>query len=99
MSQKKLTGFLLVSAILLTGLLIGQHSFRPQPIWAGTSSRAGNYIVATTAAGVDQDLLWVVDVEIPRLSVYGPDRDGQLAFLTSVNLAQAFEPLTPQLRP
>lgn len=88
-TQQKLIGGLIFTAIFLGCILIAQHSFLPDAAWASTSSRAGDYIVATTAEDAGSDLLWIVNVNVPLISVYESDRNGVITLLASASPARS----------
>ena len=64
---------LIVSALVLTGLLVTLFQGTGQKAYADASSRAGKYIMVSAAADKDIELLYVVDVERQQMNVYRTD--------------------------
>ena len=94
-SQKTVIAFLLCTAFLLGVILIFQH----HPSYAGTSSRAGDYVVSSARLDTGTDLLWLLNVHTQQLIAYGVDRNGLIAHLGSVNLDVIFQPLPTMMMP
>ena len=84
-------GFLIFTATLLTCLLVVEVMFEPSLLRADASSRAGTYIVTTASVEVDQDLLWVANVNLQQLIVFGTDRNGVVSPLATLDLIDVFE--------
>ena len=90
-STRVVIGFLLFSVTLLACLLMVDVMLEPSALRADTSSRAGRYIVTTASVEVDQDLLWVANVNLQQLIVFGTDKNGVVSPLASLDLLEIFE--------
>ena len=90
-STRVVIGFLLFTATLLACLLMVDVMLEPSALRADTSSRAGRYIVTTASVEVDQDLLWVANVNLQQLIVFGTDKNGVVSPLASLDLREVFE--------
>lgn len=88
-SKNTVIAFLVCTAVLLGVILV----FQQHPSYAGSSARAGNYVVATARldAGMGTDLLWLINVHTKRLVAYGVDRNGLIDNLGSINLDVIFQ--------
>jgi len=94
-SQKTVIAFLLCTAVLLGVILI----FQLHPSYAGSTTRAGDFVVASARLDSGRDLLWLIDVHTQQLIAYGVDRNGLIAHLGSVNLGVIFQPLPAMMPP
>ena len=89
-SERMVIGFLLFTATLLACLLMVDVVLEPSALRADTSSRAGRYIVTNASVEVDQDLLWVANVNLQQLIVFGTDKRGTVSPLATLNLRNVF---------
>ena len=94
-SQKTVIAFLLCTAVLLGVILI----FQLHPSYAGSTTRAGDFVAASARLDSGRDLLWLIDVHSQQLIAYGVDRNGLIAHLGSVNLGVIFQPLPSMMMP
>ena len=90
-STRVVIGFLLFTATLLTCVLMVDMVLEPSVLRADASSRAGRYIVTTAAVEADQELLWVANVNLQQLIVFGTDKNGVVAPLATLDLLEVFE--------
>ena len=90
-STRVVIGFLLFTGTLLACLLVVDVMLEPSVLRADTSSRAGQYIVTTASVEVDQDLLWVANVNLQQLIVFGTDKNGFVTPLAALDLLEVFE--------
>jgi len=86
-SKNTVIAFLLCTAVLLAVLLI----FQLHPSYAGSTTRSGDYVVASARLDTGTDLLWLINVQTQQLIAYGVDRNGLIADLGSVDLAIIFQ--------
>jgi len=102
-SQNCTVAFLTLTAIALActaGIINGQRaSITPSP--AGSTSRAGFYVIATTPPEVaGADLLWIANVYTEQLVVYDTDNNGNIRPLAKADLARIFQskplPIEPE---
>ncbi len=91
-SQRTLVTGLTFSAILLSALLMVRFGSLDRPALAASTSRAGDYVVATAALDGETDLLWVADAANRQLVVYGSDSAGRVTALAGANLQTVFNP-------
>ena len=99
-SSRAVIGFLLFTATLLACMLMVDVVLEPSALRADASSRAGRYIVTTASVDVDQDLLWVANVNLQQLIVFGTDKNGVVTPLATLDLLEVFQGQpTPQFRP
>jgi len=94
-SKNTVIAFLLCTAVLLAVILI----FQLHPSYAGTSSRAGDYVASSARLDTGTDLLWLINVHTQQLIAYGVDRNGLIANLGSIDLAVIFQPLPTMMMP
>ena len=90
-SARVVIGFLLFTATLLACVLIVDVVLEPSVLRADASSRAGQYIVTTASVEENQDLLWVANVNLQQLIVFGTDKNGVVAPLARLDLLEVFE--------
>ena len=90
-SKNTVIAFLILTAVLFgcTWALIDSAAVSSSP--AGAISRAGYYIITTTSASPDPDLLWIANVNTQRLVVYGTSTNGFITPLASADLRLAFQ--------
>jgi len=83
---------LLVSAVLLTALLIGIHRNTARRADAQVTVRAGRYIVAVGTWSSSMDLVYVVDIATRKLNVYAASRaQRRLELLDSAEMEPVFK--------
>ena len=83
---------LLVSAVVLTGLLVAAYVGTGEPAYADSPDRAGDYIWVTGAIEKETDLLYVIDIAGKQLNIYQPNRATKKLDMkaTPVDLNRAF---------
>ena len=99
-SKNVIIAFLILTAVLLscTWALISESATSSSPV--GATSRAGYYIVATTAAPVQgPDLLWIANVDTQELTVFGTGSDGTITALANADLNRVFLGRIPLILP
>lgn len=67
---------LLITAAVLTSMLICTYVQTNEPVYATAMSRGGNYLVATGQLNQGLDVIYVVNLAVAKLNVYFVDRDG-----------------------
>ena len=86
-SKNTVIAFLLCTAVLLGVILI----FQLHPSYAGSTTRAGDYVASSARLDTGTDFLWLINVHTQQLIAYGVDRNGLIANLGSVDLAIIFQ--------
>ncbi len=83
---------LLITAAVLTGMLICTYVQTNEPVYAAAMSRGGNYVVATGQLNQGLDVVYVVNLAVAKLNVYFVDRDGgyTLKLVETRNLENIF---------
>jgi hypothetical protein len=82
---------LLMTAAVLSSLLIAGWIYTEKPAYAGASASGGDYIMAPGAFDVDKDFIYVLDIANAKLNLYAPDSTtNQIILGTSVDLGAAF---------
>lgn len=82
---------LVISAVILTALLIGTYFNTQQPAYGDTPARAGRYIAVTGAVAASRDLLYLTDVVADQLNVYTIDiNTSAIKLIQAVNLKRIF---------
>jgi len=86
-SQNITISLLVISAVILTALLIGMQ----QPAYGDTPARAGRYIGVTGAVASSRDLMYLTDVVADQLNVYGIDINTKsIKLIQAVDLKRIF---------
>ena len=81
---------LIVSALMLTGLLVMLYG-TGQKAYADASARSGKYTMVTGAFDNDNDLLYVVDIDKQQMNVYHTDaRARKVVLRDRVDLKRLF---------
>jgi uncharacterized protein (UPF0333 family) len=83
---------LVVTAAILTSLLVGGYVYT-QPAYAGTGqSKGGDYIMAAGAYNADSDFVYVLDIANNKLAVYYSNINNNSLMIGDkpVDLAKAF---------
>ena len=82
---------LLMTAAILSSLLVAGWLYTEQPANASGVSRAGDYIMASGMYDSDTDFVYVLDIANAKLNLYYPNiNTNQLTLGTSVDLGAAF---------
>lgn len=82
---------LVISAVILTALLVGTYFNTQQPAYGDTPARAGRYIAVTGAVAASRDLLYLTDVVADQLNVYTIDiNTSAIKLIQAVNLKRIF---------
>lgn len=89
-TQNITIGLLAVSAIVLGAMLIGTLT---EPAEAATSARQGNYLIASVRASNSRELVYVINIPLQGVIVYGLDvGKNEITKVTEMDLRQAFGP-------
>lgn len=72
-SQNITISLLVISAVILTALLVGTYLNTQQTAYGDTPARAGRYIAVTGALNTSRDLLYLTDLVADQLNVYTID--------------------------
>jgi hypothetical protein len=82
---------LLVTAAILTSLLVGGYLYT-QPAYAGTAqSKAGDYVMAAGGYNQDSDFVYVIDIADSKMAVYYSNiNNNSLMIGDKIDLAKAF---------
>ena len=84
-------GLLVVTAVILTSMLVGTYFQTSQPVLAEGPARSGNYIIATGRWDVNVDLTWVINIAARQLNIYYANhKTDSIELIDSVDLEQAF---------
>lgn len=94
-SKNTVIAFLLCTGVLLGVILI----FQLHPSYAGSSSRAGDYVAGTSRLEAGTDLLWLINVHSQQLIAYGVDRNGIIVHLGRLDLDVIFQPMPTTMAP
>ena len=91
-SQNVTIAMLLVTAAILTAVLIGTFAGTGQVARAEVSVSAGDYTMTTgVMSGSNVRLLYVINMDMQKLNVYRVDyKTGAIAIKDQVDLARAF---------
>jgi hypothetical protein len=82
---------LLVSAAVLTAVVVALQNTAEPALAAAASSRGGEYIMATGGWSDTRDLLYIVDIAAEKLNVYSVDlNENAVQREDSVDLAELF---------
>ena len=82
---------LLMTAAILSSLIVAGWLYTEQPANASGVSRAGDYIMASGMYDSDTDFVYVLDIANAKLNLYYPNiNTNQLTLGTSVDLGAAF---------
>ena len=92
-SQNVTIAMLLVTAAILTAVLIGTFAGTGQVARAEASVSAGDYTMTTgVMSGSNVRLLYVINMDMQKLNVYRVDhKTGAIAIKDQVDLARAFK--------
>ena len=83
---------LLISAAILTALLIGIHGNTSRQADAQMTVKQGRYIVSVGTWSSSMDLIYVVDIATRKLNAYAADRaQRRLTLLDSVDMEPVFK--------
>ena len=91
-TQNITIGMLLVTAAILTAVLIGTYTGSSQTALADTSIRSGDYTMGTgDLPGANADLLYVIDIAAQRMNVYYlNEKTNAVDLINKVDLTRAF---------
>lgn len=82
---------LMITAAILTGLLVGVYCSTSQEAQAFGSMRGGDYIVCNSPYVEARDIVYVIDVSARKLVCYGADeKTGSFDLLAKTDLDRAF---------
>lgn len=88
-TQNVTIGFLLVTAAILTALLIGAYSTKSA--YADTAVKGAGYLMVAGQASSTADFVYVIDVASGKLNTYGYDRERKAIVMgVPVDLNRAF---------
>ena len=83
---------LLMTAAVLSSLLVAGYLYTEQPASASGVSRAGDYMMATGQYDNDTDFIYVLDIANGKLNLYYPNiNTNQLTLGTSVDIGASFK--------
>ncbi len=84
-------GLLVVTAVILTSMLVGTFFQTAQPVLAEGPARSGNYIVASGRWNVNVDITWIINVAARQLNIYYANhKTDSIELIDTVDLEQAF---------
>ena len=82
---------LLVSAAILTGVLVGMWQQTSEPALASTTTRDGDFAAATGAFSDQLDMLYLIDIRAQQLNLYVANiNTNAIELRDTVDLARAF---------
>lgn len=83
---------LVITAVVLTGILVGSYYSTSQSAYAETPVKGGDYIQFRGAITTNTDLLYVINTAIRRMNAYqmNPNGNKGLELISSIDLEQAF---------
>lgn len=82
---------LLLTAAVLSSLLVAGWLYTEKSAYAGISASGGDYIISTGAFDGDKDFIYVLDIANAKLNLYAPDiNTNQIVLGTSIDLGAAF---------
>lgn len=83
---------LVITAVVLTGILVGSYSFTSQSAYAATPVKGGDYIQLTAGISTSSDLLYIINTAVRRMNAYqlNPNSNKGLELIATVDLEQAF---------
>ena len=95
-SQNITIALLLVSAGILTALLIGMHVSNTPSAEAQVSVSKGQYIVSVGTYSSSQDLVYIMDITTGQVNAYAASRvRKRIQVADSVDVGQVFKRLRP----
>lgn len=97
-SKNAVIGFLCVSAVVLATILVFQHA-PVSPAYGMDSSRAGDFLAATTTIDGSMDVLWLINVRNRLLSVFGVTYNGEINQLAEIDLTMVFQEMAGMYSP
>jgi len=82
---------LLMTAAILSSLIVAGWLYTEQPAYGSGVSRAGDYIMASGQYDADTDFVYVLDIANAKLNLYYPDiNTNQLKIGITVDVGAAF---------
>ena len=82
---------LVVTAVILTAMLVGTYLQTSQPVLAEGPARSGNYICVTGRWNVNVNIAWVINIASRQLNIYYANhKTGAIELIDTVDLEQAF---------
>jgi len=82
---------LLLTAAILSSLLVAGWLYTEQPAYAGSMGRGGDYIMSCGMYEEGTDFIYVLDIAKSKLNLYYPNTTtSQITLGTTVDLAAAF---------
>ena len=97
-SKNAVIGFLCVSAVVLGTVLVFEHVGQT-PAYGLSTTRAGDFLGATTTIDGSRDVLWLIDVRSRLLSAFGVTYNGQISQLAQIDLTMVFQEMTGMYSP
>ena len=89
-TQNMTIGLLLITAAVLTALLISSY-VTPQPTYAAPSVKEGDYIMGTGQWSPSTDLVYVLDIAAQRINVYTANiNTNSVELVATTDLERAF---------
>ena len=64
---------LLITAAILTAMLVSAYMETDSSAYADASVRQGKYIMATGAYNKDVDMIYIINIDTQKLCVYAPN--------------------------
>lgn len=89
-SRHAVIGFLLFSALALGSVLVFEMFWGVQPAQGATVVEKGRYVLMTGRYDSNTDMLWVADMNLGQLFLYGVERRGVIVPLAALSLADLF---------
>jgi len=87
-------GVLVVSAAIITGLLIAVHVSNTPQAQAQTTIKQGQYIVSVGTYTSSYDFVYIVDIRTGRMNAYAAERQRKrVALVTEIEMAPVFQKL------
>ena len=91
-TQNVTIAMLLISAVILTVMLVAAYTNTSQDAYAKTSIKQGDYIMVNGDWSPSIQLLYIVDIAANKLNVYyTPPAGNQLKLIHTVDLDKAFK--------
>lgn len=93
-AQNITIGLLLVTAVILTGMLISTFTSTSSIAYGDTPLKQGDYILCTGAWSRDADLVYILNIATRQLNVYysnvSKPRNKAIDLIDTVDLRRAF---------
>ncbi len=89
-SRNAVIGFLLFTALTLATVLAFEMFWGVESAEGATVVEKGRYVLMTGKYDSNTDVLWVGDMNLGQLFLYGVERRGNIVPLSTLNLADLF---------